>query len=625
MRLAVDIETAPAVGFEEYEDAALDVNRQRITLIATYSPETGPRVFRSMGEFLPFLASLTDVHMVFHNAKFDLKGLWRHGLPKDRYKEYDDTQLMAVALVDKIPDQWLIRYNRTRIEAGPHHREAGKYSLKTLAPYHLGVAPFWEVADHNNDEYALKDAQYTYELAEVLEKKLEQDGSLTFYKTKLLRWSMMLATAEYEGIRLDTALLEEMVAATELEFKTIKEELTSAWAEPAAAWADRVRAKVRAKYRQMTEVAVSKAKDAYKTECRYRELERRALESANTKLNLDAPAQLAWLFKDYFKLDITTFGGDAESTAKPVLQRLAQSRDDIKLFLDYRAKSKLLSAFFPSYREMVFNSRLHTNFNMNGTRTGRLSSSGPNLQQCPGHLHKLFVPAQGNKLLCYDLSAIEPTVIAYITEDPVLCDLLLSGGNFHSNNVRVFMGIEADDEEIKAKYTKERKLAKEVGLSLLYGAGAGRLEETAAKYGLPWSLGRCREVLARFKDTYQTVYDYKRQLDRLLESGQSTQNILGRRFKIPDKKDVYMKGFNTLVQGSASDLLLEGAARAWAKFPNMRPRLFVHDEVIMEVPEEAAEEAAAVLVSSLESFNLTTNYGRLPVKAEGGIYAAWSK
>lgn len=632
--VAIDIETAPAAGWETYDRAALDFNRNRITLIAAHDGTTG-RIFRDIGAFNGYLDALDGAtRFVFHNGKFDLKTLMKKGANLSADSLHEDTSLMGLALPDKIPDSWMVVYGLRRKEANKIagaaiHRDAGPNSLKTLAPYHLGVAPFWETADHADEVYALKDAQYTWQLAKCLETKLKAVGAFDFYHKHLLPWARMIMRAEYRGITIDNDLMGVMEKKAEAGLAEAELQLDEVWADAHAAY---YKLQVEALYKDYdakTEAAISKLKDKAKTEgtrARYARLASTARDKIPAKINLGSPDQLSWLLKEHLKLDITTFKGDEESTGKPVLQRLAGTRSDVRTFLQYRSHSKLLNAFFPSYRSMQVRNVIHCGFNLDIARTGRLSSSEPNLQQVPGALHALFRARAGHKLLCYDLSAIEPTVIAFLTECPVLCDLLINGGNFHSNNVRIFLGINATDAEIKERYVNERKLVKEVALSLFYGAGSERIRETAMKYGFTWSKQQCRDIHRRFKDTYETVFKYKAQLDRALEAGASMQNVMGRILRIPNRADVYMQGFNTLCQSSASDMLLDAAERACSKAPTViHPLLFVHDESISEVKEEEAVYADGVVKGCMESFKLPTVFGNIPVVAEGGISDFWSK
>lgn len=640
---ALDLETAPAPGFEEYEDAALDLNRNKITIVALDSGDH--RIcFRDASN----LSRYSDYGFIKHGGKFDSKTLMAKSAPFRLEQYVHDTMLMGVAFSHKIPDPWLADYEAKRKElnaaAGREiHREAKKYSLKTMAPYFLGVEPFWEVADHDNEEYALKDVAYTRALFYELKGALEKEDGYDFYFEKLMPWARMLTMAELTGVMLDFPLMAVKEAEAQATKAAKEQELKTHWAVAFDTYQKLQEEEVRQSYAPKRMAAVQKLKfptlkDPVKaaarhaekvaaTSARYTQLEAKALQNIEP-FNLNSVPQLKWLLKEQLGLDITKFSDDEESTGKAVLERLAgEGREDVRCFLDYRKAAKLTQAFFPSYREMAFNGIIHTNFNANGTRTGRLSSNGPNLQQVPGDLHALFRARPGKKLLCYDLSNIEPLLIAYLTEDENLCRLYTEEkGNFHDRNVEIMFGIEKCDKKL---HKAERDLAKEAGLSILYGAGKNRVNESSAKRGFPWGLKKSADVVKGLRSYYSGVWEYKQELDERLASGELVRNVFGRPVVVENAEDIYMQGFNTLIQGSGSDLLLESVSRAWMRFMeeglDAVPLLFVHDEAIVEAAEKDAERANHILVEELTRWELHTSFGVIRTSCEGGIYDNWRK
>jgi DNA polymerase I-like protein with 3'-5' exonuclease and polymerase domains len=637
MLVAIDIETAAAPGYEGYEKAALDHHRNRITKIAYACEDMTTGCFNTVGEFNDWLGRLRCIgepQFIGHNFKFDLKTLITKGAELTLSDYHHDTQLQAVASCDKIPERWLAEYEVKRtacnLKAGQAiHREAGQYSLKTLAPYHLGVEPFWEVADHANEDYAIKDALYTLKLFQWQQRLLEKNHCQSFYLTKLMPWARMILNAELRGVAIDLDAMRTKYEESAHQVTALKGELEQIWAEPIKLYQQEQIKKLKLRYVKLYQQQAVKKKAGRKLRERYRKLYEAALPQLEP-FNPDSPTQMMWLLKEHFKLNVTTFEGD-ESTGKSVLKRLAsEGRQDLEKFLDYRQHKKLSTSFFPSYFAMQWNGRLHCNFNLNGTRTGRLSSNEPNLQQVPGNLHHLFVAPPGRKLLCYDLSNIEPILIAYATECPMLCEIVLRGRNFHDVNTQVFFELEGvADSEIKVRYARERKVSKELGLLLLYGGGWRRIQESAQKHGFTWTESECKSKYRRFRQTYRAVFNYKQKLDTQLEEGYAVKNLMGRYYKIPNRDDVYMKGFNTFIQGSASDLLLESGRRAWEEYEKQSldaaPILFVHDELLIDCASEHAERCEAILLEKLLGYTLNTVYGAIQLKAEGGIYDYWKK
>lgn len=637
--VALDLETECALGCNRECEHGLDPHRNRISVIGTYhQTPSGPsaNTFRDVRSLSDFVAGLGDVALIGHNFKFDLKVLRAKGLDLSHLWAHD-TLLMSSVLVEKVPYDYLQWYGaeRKRLNTdrpkGAKHREGSVHSLKTLAPYFLGVPAFWEPENHDSDEYVLKDVEYTYRLFQLLEKKLHTEGSYDFYREKLLKWTRLLLDMECRGILIDLDLLPKLEEKAAKEAQEAKTQLDILWAPAYNAYASLRYNELREKYSEMCRLAVLKLKDKSKakdTEKRYTAM----LDKAQTKiepLNLDSPAQLTWLMRDYLRLDITDFDGD-ETTGKPVLARLAgEGRTDIEQFLKYRKATKLATAFFPSYRDMQVGGAIHCSFNPTGTRTGRLSSSRPNLQQVEKGIHHLFVARPGYKLITYDMSAIEPRLIAYYTHDLNLMDILTKGHDFHNYNTAIFFDLDVNDPSFKKLYAKEREVGKEVALALMYGAGTNRLMDSAQKRGFVWTPVEARQKLERFKEFYEGVYKFRNEvIGPALREGPVT-NILGRPFYIDDFSDIHMKGMNTLIQGSASDLVLNSAYRAQSVYNERRldahVLLAVHDELVVEAPEGLVDTCVDILTNAMTSYKLDTPLGPVVLKVEGKVASSWSK
>jgi DNA polymerase I-like protein with 3'-5' exonuclease and polymerase domains len=636
---AIDIETAPHPLYKEFPDAALDHNRSIITVVAVSGVSSG-KCYREPSQF----SNHPVDGYVGHGAKFDFKSLIRHGWLPDVSLYTNDSLLMAVALAHKIPDSWLADYDAARKQLNQLigkdvHRRAGKYSLKTLGPYFLPhVQPFWEVADHNDDAYVLTDADVTRQLAYRLERELKERGGWEFYREKLMPWSRMLTKAETRGVKLDFDLLSRFEGEYGEKALNSERKLRDIWAAPFKAYEEKQRQEITAereamKGRALMKLAPSKLKNAAKaalenaekirnTCARYDEGRDAALAKVEP-LNLGSPTQLKWLLKEQLGLDIQTFDEEDESTGKAVLERLAgQGEAGVTELLEWRQASKLTTAFFPSYREKAYQGVLHASFNMNGTRTGRLSSSNPNLQQISKKILGLFQARPGYVFVYRDVSAIEPRLIAYATECPKLCSIFISGTDFHSENVRTMLGIEETDAVIKAKYGKERDLVKEVGLALMYGAGAGRIEECAAKRGFRWTYKECKEKYNRFKQEYEAVWRYKASLEDRIRSGELIENLLGRPLTF-DPERLHMQSLNTYIQSGGSDVLLESVNQTCDKAATLglevHPLLYIHDSVTIETPVEQGQRVYDLLGERIAAWELQTTYGLIPMKSEGRL------
>lgn len=627
-KLAVDIETecavtsCPGYGGSSKCDHALSPWHSKISVVGVYGKEVR-KVFRDLGSFRSFVDGLDPmVTFIGHNFKFDLLHLNAHGVDIDLAKWSDDTQLMAYVLTDKIEDEWMVEYELARKEQTGKHRQAGKHSLKTLAPYHLKVPAFWETENKDDDEYVLKDAEYTYKLYPILRQRLAELGEHDFYANKQLPWTKLLLRAELRGIQLDMPALEEMESELTAKREKLKQELDEQWHDGHVAY---------------TEVKIEKIKQTYKT--------KKGADNAIARLepgvDYDSPAQMLWLLRDYKGYDCSlleekvsdkTGKVTTDGTGSEVLERLAnEGKEDVKKFLEYREANKILTSYFPTYRVLQVDGVIHPIFNSDSTVTGRTSSERPNLQQVPPSLRRLFRTRPGYTFIGYDAAAIEARIICLYTSDPNLYEIVDSGISIHDRNTHLFFGLGPDVplSDIKKKYPAQRATTKNVGFALFYNAGARRIRVTFTQGGFPIGEWESKEILKNFRENYAEAHNVANEYVRVLEAGEVIPNILGRPVKIQNPEDAYMKGFNRLVQSSASDLNLEAALRTQTEYDQLGMDAhvigFVHDFVLVEAADNIKDEAEKILVKHMTSFNLNCNLGPIKLEVEGGQMKVWEK
>jgi len=650
--ISVDIETVcdePSCSFRgTYENCehALDFKRNAITAIGSYHEENGEEIYKQFTNGTSFhnylFAEFSDFHLVGHNFKFDLKTLNEKGANISLDKWGHDTLCMAVALPDKVSESFLERYEKLRgevnksLKLAPHshkkdvHRKAGGYSLKTLAPHFLGVEPFWEVAEKSDEEYVYLDCKYTYKLYEYFQTHLKKQDVWDFYQNKLMPWNKMLYKAEVRGVRLDVEGLRKLKKELSCKIIPLKERLDENWQEGYKHYHNTQVLETESRYRGLLEKALEKSKTPDKTIARYDKLKSNALEKIPPKLNLDSPTQLLWLLRNYLKYNVRDNYGK-EGTGKEVLKRLvSEGKEDIETFLEYRGIHKILNDFIPQYESMLVGDTLHCSFNIAGTRTGRLSSSKPNLQQVPPILRPLFIPRDGYSMATYDMSAIEPNIIAFYSEDEALCKILLNGDDFHGDATKQLVEyVTCSSNEVKGKFKKERDLAKVCDLSLFYGTSAGGLQRSARTKGFNWTSSECKQKLNRFKNRFSGVFHFKSEVvDKILES-ESLTNILGRKFKLPNKDDIYMKGLNRHIQSSASDLVVDSGRKimeeASLRGMDVHLLMLVHDELIVEYPTHLKNEVEELIERKMTEVSLPTKWGEIKLKVEGGSASCWEK
>lgn len=619
--ISIDLETT---GLSPWKDS--------ITCVGGWEPNKN-FVLRDNYQYLANI----DQKIVGQNFKFDLKFL-KVNENIDLVDKYVwDTQIMAHVCTDKIPDDWLEVYEFRRRQAnkklppGVSHRQAKRYSLKTLAPYFLGVDPFWETpGNHDNDEYVLKDCEYTYRLYEVLLKKLEEQDSIDFYH-KVLGWNKLLYKMELKGIHLDLDQLEN----AKKEYGEIRDQLEAEirgqWKSEFEFYFNRQAENVIENYDIKMKAAIERLKDKNKTEGtikRYKGLRDNALAKIEP-FNLSSSTQMAWLLKDALGYNIEDNDGK-ESTKKSVLNRLKkEGHMDVSKYLEWRDADKVLTMYLPTYHDMHIDGVIHPSFNIAGTRTGRLSSYEPNCQQIPSKLYKIFKPADNRKFIQYDLSGIEAALIALYSGDKALFDILKAGHSIHDYNTITFFNLNCAPSEVKEKYPKERKTSKTIGFALFYGAGYKRIKEAFLTNGYPITDVEAKSKLNAFRKLYAGATEFHKEITEVFESGKTVRNLFGRPVKIQKWESAYMNGFNTLVQSSASDLNIRACEKAVEKWKkrgiNCDPLLLIHDCIIAEADKQDAANAAELLKKCMTGFTLECEHGIIKLEVEGGVSEKWEK
>ncbi len=635
---ALDIETTCAIETcNKGADCehALFPNTSKITWIAIYNGIVG-HTFTDSEHFINLLRSEPFQRYRFfgHGFDFDCKQL------KYRYPQLDidrfwthDTQYMAHIYAEKVPPDWLEAYSEERVKrnktAGKSiHRNAKGLSLKTLAPYFLQVDPFWEVEGHNEEQYVLKDVTYSYQLFEHLLSNMTDD-ELNFYASYAMPWAKMLFNAEYRGIKLNQTRLQELQADLEAKESAFKTELDTAWSVAHKKWREIKEKELIGRYEKMAEAAIYKNPDRQDQIIeRYTKLANTSAAKLPDRINYDSDTQMAWLLRDYLGLDIRNYVGK-ESTGKSVLVSLdRQGHKSVGIYNQWRKAQKLLTAFLPSYRAFsAHDGNIHCDFNMTGTKTGRLSSSNPNLQQVSKILKPLFVARPGYKFLGHDQAAIEARLIAWYSEDPELFTMISKGQSVHDVNAKTFFNLQCSVEAVKHEFSRERQAAKKVGFTLFYGAGWNRIKEAFLECGFVITDAEAKQMHKRFKEFYWRSFEFHREVTERFENGEVILNAIGRPIVIQPWENPYMQGYNRLVQSSASDLLLHGVKEATAKWIkngiDCHPLLFVHDFVLAEAKEEQAVEADVILVQELTKLELTTAQGTIKLEVDGGISDDW--
>ncbi len=325
-------------------------------------------------------------------------------------------------------------------------------------------------------------------------------------------------------------------------------------------------------------------------------------------ININSPKQLGELLFDKLGLPPVKKTQKGYSTNAEVLEKLRNKHPIIPAIMDYRMLTKLKSTYADGLLKQIGeDGRIHTTFQNLVTATGRLSSTEPNLQNIPvrtdlgAEIRKMFVPKPGCVLVDADYSQIELRVLSHIAHDSAMQQAFISGMDIHTATAAQVFGVPA--EEVTPL---QRRHAKAVNFGIVYGI---------SEFSLAEDIGVSRYEAKAYIDSYLQKYSgVKAYMKQVVDNARLhgyTQTMYGRKRYIPElsssnyniRQGAERIALNTPIQGTAADLIKLAMIRVDAalkqKFPDAHLLLQVHDELIVECPEDAAEEVAQLLSAEM--------------------------
>ena len=426
--------------------------------------------------------------------------------------------------------------------------------------------------------YAAEDADITLRLADVLEGRLADEGLTELFVELEMPLMPVLAEMERRGIRVDPRRLKRM--ETELS-------------------------------------------------ARVDELREQIIHAAGEQFNLDSPKQLAVILFERLSLPIIKRTKTGPSTDAAVLEDLAVEHELPGLLLDYRKLTKLLGTYLKALAGRIHpkTGRVHTSFHQAGTETGRLSSSGPNLQNIPvrsqegRRIRSAFVAAKGCLLLSADYSQVELRVLAHMCQDDTLLAAFADDQDIHR-----IVAAEVFRVPVAGVTDSQRAAAKGVNFGIIYGQTA---------FGLSRALriprAEAQEFILRYHHRFPRITEFLQTCVAQAKACGYVATILGRRRRIAniDAQNAQHRAaaerlaINSVVQGSAADLIKRAMVnidrRTTAENRPSRLLLQIHDELLLEVPAADAEAEAAMVVEEMSGAIEMS----VPLKVDVGIGESW--
>ena len=326
-----------------------------------------------------------------------------------------------------------------------------------------------------------------------------------------------------------------------------------------------------------------------------------------------------------------TKGGQA-STSQQTLEKLAGQHPVVDSILQYRKLEKMRSTYLDPLPRLVDpQGRIHTTFNQKATATGRLSSSNPNLQNIPvrGPLGKrmrsCFIAGPGRLLVSADYSQVELRVLAHVSQDPALLEAFRNGEDIHARTAALVYDLPPDQVS-----PDQRRNAKTINFGLIYGMGAQKLAQE-----LKISTTQAKDFIARYFERLQGLKEFYEGVEASARKHGFVTTLGGRRRLLPDINSASgqaaalarRQAINTVIQGSAADII-KLAMLAVARDERLRELdarllLQVHDELLLEVPADAAKEAGALVARLMQDVCPAGKELSVPLLVDWGTGHDW--
>ena len=435
---------------------------------------------------------------------------------------------------------------------------ASDYSLSRLvAEYGVVLPEVKDCPDHYSSSASLVGAMPL--LCDKLLAKMDADGQTKLFNTIEMPLAQVLASMETEGFLVDAAGL-----------KNFGEKLN----------ADIIR------------------------------IEKEIYDLVGYEFNLNSPKQLSEAL--FIKLGLTPVKKTKSgfSTNAEVLEKLKNEHPAVSLLLEYRTLAKLKSTYADGLLNVIAgDGRIHSTLNQTETRTGRISSSEPNLQNIPvrrelgRELRRFFTAKEGYVLVDADYSQIELRVLAHMANDGNMIDAFLSGEDIHTATAAKVFNMHP---QLVTPLMRSR--AKAVNFGIVYGIGAYSL---ANDLGI--SFGEAKKYIDGYLKTYNGVAEFMESTVSTAKQSGYVSTLFGRRRNLPEitasnamvRAGAERIARNMPIQGTAADIIKIAMVNVFnaLKNANMKSKLIlqVHDELIIEAPVEEREKAEEILKTEMEN------------------------
>ena len=417
-----------------------------------------------------------------------------------------------------------------------------------------------EVEEERLKEICCQKAQFIYETRKRLLKELSDDGELDLFNNIEMPLAEVLADMEITGIKVDVNYLTNV----ELELKEKLEE---------------------------------KEKEIY--------------ELSGVEFNIMSPSQLSKvLFEDLAIPYPKKVKDNKYSTSKDILDKIIDFHPIVSKILEYRTLAKLYTNYAVGLKaEVREDGRIHTIFTQTLTRTGRLSSISPNLQNIPARaeysalIRKAFVPDENSKILSSDYSQVELRIFASMSKATNLINAFVNNEDIHTRTAADIFKVDM------SSVTKDmRRTAKAVNFGILYGISSFGLSED-----LGIDVKTAKKFIDDYLETYPGIRDFQAKEIADAYANGYVRTLMNRKRVIEELKNKnYMirssgerMALNTPIQGTAADILKKAMVEIYREFNkrNLKSKMLiqVHDELVFNVLDTELDEVSKIVRDIMEN------------------------
>jgi len=469
-----------------------------------------------------------------------------------------------------------------------------RYGLEALAHQWLGASTipieqligkgkgqinFADVSITDAARYSCEDAILPLRLKHLLESVLTERSQMNLFKDIEIPLVTVLAELEWQGVCIDTGLLQQLSADYTARLAAISADI---------------------------------------------------FKLAGTEFNINSPKQVSEILFTRLGLPHSKKRKTGMSTDVDALEKLANKHPIVPKLLEYRELQKLLSTYIDAFSGQMLpeTGRLHTSFNQTVTATGRLSSTNPNLQNIPVRteagkkIREAFIAPPGYVIVSADYSQIELRLLAHVSKDSLLVQAFLDDRDIHTQTASALYGIFPE-----MVTTEMRRNAKAINFGLIYGMGPINLSR---QIGV--SFAEAQEFIDTYFRQFPSIEAFMAGNIEMARQKGYAETLLGRRRYLPEinadnrqiRESAERIALNTPLQGSAADIIkiaMVTIHRDLPKFyPDVAMLLQVHDELVFQVPERMAGDFKLWVADRMSTAYILD----VPLKVDAGIGKNWS-